>query len=115
MVHQKSPGTLNTNDNSPVHPQHCIHPVCAHSARPQRRVPPGSARGAAALAGLRGAALYYNDCEFLAEEVARALALGRGGRGALHVAVRLPRGGTLRINALVQFHLIRWQKCLRSA
>ena len=55
--------------------------------RARRRAEP-RARGAAGLAGLRGAALYYNDCEFLAEEVARALALGRGGRGALHVAVR---------------------------
>lgn len=66
----------------------CLLGALHHTAVMCRLLPPGSARGAAALAGLRGAALYYNDCEFLAEEVARALALGRGGRGALHVAVR---------------------------
>jgi len=66
----------------------CLLGALHHTATMYRLLPPGSARGAAALAGLRGAALYYNDCEFLAEEVARALALWRGGCGALHAAVR---------------------------
>ena len=66
----------------------CLLGALHHTAVMYRLLPPGSARGATALAGLRGAALYYNDCEFLSEEVSRALALWRGGRGALRAAVR---------------------------